>query len=68
MNIIQNEMATIIRHEILNQRPDHNKIEDVLVKLQYGIANWVATVLPGLTKHFTEEELTILAKRLKQEM
>lgn len=49
-------------------RPDHNKIEHVIESLQNGINNWVATVLPGLTKHFTEEELVILAKRLKQEM
>jgi hypothetical protein len=50
------------------KRPDHNKIEHVIESLQISINNWVATVLPGLTKHFTEEELAILAKRIKQEM
>lgn len=49
-------------------RPDHNKIEHVIESLQNGINNWVATVLPGLTKHFTEAELEILAKRIKQEL
>jgi hypothetical protein len=46
---------------------DNQKVQIVLDKLQDGIHNWVATVLPSLTKEFNEKELEVLAQRLAEE-